>query len=123
MRSEDVRRSMARAVFGTAFAASDPLARAAGADSALFIDRPGLAAAFGFFAIGFATAFSEAAPAARGRAPFRVLVDALRIFAAPAGLLVRRIEDLADLLHEIFRQARLGDERVAAGALGALGNA
>src|SRR5438094_1660098 len=59
--------------------------------------------------------------------PLRALADVgLAMFAAPADFLPRGgrgvVQHLANLLHEIFRQARLGDERVAAGALGALGN-
>src|SRR5689334_17845439 len=105
----DARRSTGRADLASAFGApADPFGLAGFAvrvDPAFFVPLFGV--------------LRGAWRPVRARPPFWPLVDALGIFAAPAGLLVRRrIEDLANLLHEVFGQTRLGDERIAAGALG-----
>src|SRR5690348_4367271 len=55
----------------------------------------------------------------------RELPDGVGIFPAPAGLPCTRrrllVEHLADFLHQIFGETRLGDERVAAGLSRAVG--
>src|SRR5712691_4013259 len=115
------------------------VSRAAG--FAAFPDPLGFGAAFGpavfadtadvvFFApdrtAGTAALVNPGAPAPRPD-PLRALADvALGMFPTPTDLLRRRgrevVENFPDLLHEILGQARLGDERVAAGALGAFGD-
>src|SRR5437773_7549039 len=92
-------------------------ARAARADPLPRTPRA-LAAAF------LAPVFDGAGAAARDFAPLAPLVCDLGILAAPAALLGRIVvENLADLLDQIFRQAGFGHKGIAPGALRPFGDA
>src|SRR5262245_12491690 len=116
----DARRSMTLVSRGAGLARTAPFGLAAFAGGDDF--RPALSAAF---TPALPAAFTPGVTPPRPRS-LAALPDAFRIFAAPADLSAgraRRVQDFPDLLHQIFGEARLGDEGIAPGLLRAFGDA